>query len=211
MDDDNGFQTTVDLTDRKKRLSNQDRMPDTMLEPQVNETNSYSFNVNLAQNIDDITSVVSGSEEEYDVTNSDSTIFGNTEEAVEIEKPSVVPNKMRFKSIDFLLASLDSAMNTLEFDKALVIQSQVAGSLNSASSDIQKSIESLEEELKLQIDKYTNLKSRILPGIESNLKKTRKKVKNITSYLQAKYPVEYSKGRSKILENLTEDEEGLFL
>lgn len=193
----------VDEEEYPINMNNQEIMLPTMTKLQIegpsipnnNETSSFD----------------SDSEEEYDATNSSLTKFGNLRETSEMEKPSLVPNKLKFDSIDFLLSGLESAMNSLEFDKALVIQSQVAGNLNSTSSDIQKSIESLQTELQLQIERYSTLKTILLPRIEANIKKSAKRIDKITLYLKSKYPVEYSKGRSKILENLTEDEEGLFL
>lgn len=193
----------VDEEEYPVNMNNQEIMLPTMTKLQIegpsipnnNETSSFD----------------SDSEEEYDATNSSLTKFGNLRETSEMEKPSLVPNKLKFDSIDFLLSGLESAMNSLEFDKALVIQSQVAGNLNSTSSDIQKSIESLQTELQLQIERYSTLKTILLPQIDANIKKSAKRIDKITLYLKSKYPVEYSKGRSKILENLTEDEEGLFL
>ncbi|TID29639.1 hypothetical protein CANINC_001758 [Pichia inconspicua] len=193
----------VDEEEYPVNMNNQEIMLPTMTKLQIegpsipnnNETSSFD----------------SDSEEEYDATNSSLTKFGNLRETPEMEKPSLVPNKLKFDSIDFLLSGLESAMNSLEFDKALVIQSQVAGNLNSTSSDIQKSIESLQTELQLQIERYSTLKTILLPQIDANIKKSAKRIDKITLYLKSKYPVEYSKGRSKILENLTEDEEGLFL
>lgn len=193
----------VDEEEYPVNMNNQEIMLPTMTKLQIegpsipnnNETSSFD----------------SDSEEEYDATNSSLTKFGNLRETSEMEKPSLVPNKLKFDSIDYLLSGLESAMNSLEFDKALVIQSQVAGNLNSTSSDIQKSIESLQTELQLQIERYSTLKTILLPQIEANIKKSAKRIDKITLYLKSKYPVEYSKSRSKILENLTEDEEGLFL
>lgn len=193
----------VDEEEYPVNMNNQEIMLPTMTKLQIegpsipnnNETSSFD----------------SDSEEEYDATNSSLTKFGNLRETSEMEKPSLVPNKLKFDSIDFLLSGLESAMNSLEFDKALVIQSQVAGNLNSTSSDIQKSIESLQTELQLQIERYSTLKTILLPQIDANIKKSAKRIDKITLYLKSKYPVEYSKSRSKILENLTEDEEGLFL
>lgn len=149
-------------------------------------------------------------EEDDDISCSDSTIEGMNDESTVEEKPSVVPNESRFNAIEYLLGSLESAMNSLKFDKALVIQSQMAGNLNNASNDVLNAITELQDEIKAQIGKYCILKDQILPEIEANLKIGTKKMNKISFYLQSKYPVEYSKGRSKVLENLTEDEEGIF-
>lgn len=126
------------------------------------------------------------------------------------EKPSLIPNESRFKPIEYLIGSLNSALDSLAFDKTLVIQSKMAGELNNTSNEVLKMIEEIETSLKEHIIKYERLKQEIIPGIESNLKKGNKIADRLTNYVKDVYPVEYSKGRSKVLDNLTEDEEGLY-
>jgi hypothetical protein len=126
------------------------------------------------------------------------------------EKPSLIPNESRFNAIEYLANSLKIALDSLEFDKALVIQSKMAGNLNNSTNEVLKTIEELKVALNDHIQRYELLKKEILPEIESNLRNGTKIVKKLTDYVKNEYPVEYSKGRSKVLENLTEDEEGLF-
>lgn len=129
---------------------------------------------------------------------------------IDSEKPSLIPNESRFNAVEYLVGSLNSALDSLAFDKAIVIQSKMAGEINNSSSEVLKSIKETEDLLKENILKYNKLKNVILPGIEANLSKNAKTAKKITTYMKELYPVEYSKGRSKVLDNLTEDEEGLY-
>ncbi|KAG0680489.1 KxDL motif-containing protein 1 [Pichia californica] len=127
-----------------------------------------------------------------------------------IEKPSLIPNESRFNAIEYLIGSLSMALDSLTFDKTLVIQSKMAGELNNSSNDVLKAIEEMEISLKEHIIKYNNLKNNIIPEIESNLRKGTKLANKLTAYVKKEYPIEYSKGKAKILDNLTEDEEGLY-
>ncbi|AWU73926.1 hypothetical protein CAS74_001724 [Pichia kudriavzevii] len=141
-----------------------------------------------------------------------SNSYDTTETAtIDNEKPSLVPNDSRFNTVDFVLQSLNGALNSIEYDKALVIQSKMAGNLNSTTNDVLRKIERLQEALEEHIVKYRRLKEVIIPQIDRNLQEATKITKRLTRHVKEIYPVEYSKGRSKVLENLTEDEEGLFL
>lgn len=127
------------------------------------------------------------------------------------EKPSLIPNESRFNPIEYLIGSLNEAMSSLESDKTLVVQSKMAGNLNNATSEVLKMISDLQESLEEHIVNYESLKSEVLPELEANLRLGTDLVEKITAYMKDVYPVEYAKGRSKVLENLTEDEEGLYL
>lgn len=127
-----------------------------------------------------------------------------------IEKPSLIPNESRFNPIEYFIGSLNNALDSLAFDKTLVIQSKMAGELNNSANEVMKIIDEMEFLLKEHIAKYEKLKQEILPEIEGNLRKGTKMANKMTAYVKEVYPVEYSKGRSKILDNLTEDEEGLY-
>lgn len=126
------------------------------------------------------------------------------------EKPSLIPNESRFNAVEYLINSLNGALDSLAFDKTLVVQSKMAGELNNSSNEVLKTIKNMEDSLKEHILRYNELKNEILPEIESNLQKGTKLANKLTEYVKVNYPVEYSKGRSKILDNLTEEEEGLY-
>lgn len=142
---------------------------------------------------------------------SNSTFNGSMDETPIREKPSIVPNESNFNPSDFLFHSLEAAMDSEQYDKALVLQSQMAGNINNASNEVTSTIKCIQEAMETHKMKYTILKDRILNEIEANIKISTAWVEKLTIQLKDKYPIEYSKGRSKVLENLTTDEEGLFL
>lgn len=126
------------------------------------------------------------------------------------EKPSLIPNESRFNPIEYLIGSLNNALDSLAFDRTLVIQSKMAGELNNSANEVLKIVDEIDSSLKEHIAKYEKLKQEILPEIELNLRRGTKMANKLTAHVKERYPVEYSKGRSKVLDNLTEDEEGLF-
>lgn len=126
------------------------------------------------------------------------------------EKAPVIPNESRLNAVEYLMGSLNAAMDSLQFDRSLVIQSKMAGNINNSTNEVLKTIDELQMALQEHVKKYDLLKREILPEIESNLRNSTRIVKKLTNYVKNQHPVEYSKGRSKVLENLTEEEEGLF-
>lgn len=50
------------------------------------------------------------------------------------EKPSLIPNESRFNPIEYLIGSLNNALDSLAFDRTLVIQSKMAGELNNSAN-----------------------------------------------------------------------------
>lgn len=136
-------------------------------------------------------------------------IYSNSSYTERREKSSQ-NQEQQFSPIEYLIGSLNNALNSLEYDKSLVIQSKMAGELNNTTNQVLKTIEDLQASLTEQIAKYERLSKEIIPEIEYNLRKATKNAKILTKYVKSTYPIEYSKGRSKVLENLTEDEEGLF-
>lgn len=126
------------------------------------------------------------------------------------EKPSLIPNESRFNPIEYLIGSLNNALDSLAFDRTLVIQSKMAGELNNSANEVLKIVDEIEFSLKEHTTKYEKLKQEILPEIESNLRRGTKMANKLAAHVKERHPVEYSKGRSKVLDNLTEDEEGLF-
>lgn len=137
-------------------------------------------------------------------------MFTGSSQTMKMEKPSLVPNESTFNGVEYLIGSLTSALDSIEFDKTLVMQSKMAGEIHNISNDVLKTIEEMEFTLKEHIKKYNQLKTEIIPEIESNINKSTKIANKLTKYMKQKYPVEYSKGRSKVLDNLTEDEADLY-
>lgn len=151
-----------------------------------------------------------GDDDDYELNRIISTSTIESRRNSTQEKAPLIPNESRLNAVEYLMGSLNAAMDSLQFDKSLVIQSKMAGYINNSTNEVLRTIDELEIALQEHIEKYELLKKEIIPEIESNLRNGTKIVKKLTEYVKNEHPVEYSKGRSKVLENLTEEEEGLF-
>lgn len=195
-----------DITDCLEGSSNQ------LLNP---NNGSYNIKNDEIDPKDDYESDEGGNENDIENNTEDELVLERLRSSSPIgttnrEKPSLIPNESRFNAVEYLINSLNNALDSLAFDKALVVQSKMAGELNNSSNEVLITIKNMEDSLKEHISKYNELRNEILPEIELNLQKGTRLANKLTEYVKTNYPVEYSKGRSKILDNLTEEEEGLY-
>lgn len=112
-----------------------------------------------------------------------------------------------FSPVDYLIKSFEDALNSLQYDKALVIQSQMAGEINNTSHEIVRMIEELELCIRTLTNKYQHLKLVIVPEIQSNLKQSTISINELTKYMKKNHPVEYAKGRDKVLNRITDEDQ----
>lgn len=129
------------------------------------------------------------------------------------EKPSLVPNESNytFNPIEYMVETLNGALDSLEYDQSLVVQSKMAGELNNSSNEVLKTISELKAAIHEHIAKYELLQKQIIPDIDRNLRKASQQIKQLTALSKAKYPVEYARARAKVLDNVNSDEEGVYL
>lgn len=116
-----------------------------------------------------------------------------------------------FNGVEYLLATLKSAMGSLEFDKSLVLQSKMAGEINNTSNEIITTIDELKNCLKEHSDKFEKLQKYIIPEIESNLNQSVKSVRRMTRYVKERHPIAYAKGRDKVLHRVSNEDEDVEL
>ncbi|ODV87012.1 hypothetical protein CANARDRAFT_179720, partial [[Candida] arabinofermentans NRRL YB-2248] len=115
-----------------------------------------------------------------------------------------------FNAIDYLINSLYGSLNAIELDRSLVLQSQISGELNNTSKEILVLIDELSSKLTDHVTKYENLKTKIIPGLISNLNKSTKMAAKLTHAMKDMYPVEYSKSKDKVLNRVTDEDEDLY-
>lgn len=112
-----------------------------------------------------------------------------------------------FNPVEYLIKSFEDALNSLQYDKALVLQSQMAGEINNTSHEVAMMIEELEQCIRTQTEKYQRLKLIIIPEIQSNLKQSTASINELTKYMKKNHPVEYARGRDKVLNRITDDDQ----
>lgn len=112
-----------------------------------------------------------------------------------------------FDTPGFLLRALEDALNSLQYDQALVVQSQMAGQINNSLLELEKIIPELESSLKQLRESYKQLRNDIVPEIVANLKQSATIIKEITRYMKKHHPVEYAKSRDKVLNRITDEDQ----
>lgn len=111
-----------------------------------------------------------------------------------------------FSAVEYLAKAFEDALYSLQYDKALVVQSQMAGEINNTQHEIITLIEELERAIVVQREKYRHLKLNVIPEIQANLKQSTKSINELTKAMKKRYPVEYAKGRDKVLNRVTDED-----
>jgi hypothetical protein len=152
-------------------------------------------------------------DDDYDDSDSTSIHTTASTSTIRREKPSLVPNESTytFNPTEYLVETLNGALDSLEYDQSLVVQSKMAGELNNSSNEVLKTISDLRNTITEHVAKYELLQKQVLPEIAYNLRKASQRVKQLTTHARETYPVEFARARARVLENITSDEEGVYL
>ncbi|GMG19327.1 unnamed protein product [Ambrosiozyma monospora] len=116
-----------------------------------------------------------------------------------------------FNAVEYLINSLYNSLDSIELDRALVIQSQLSGKFNNTSNEILALLDEIKESLNEHIEKYERLKKVVIPEIVGNINKSTKLAHKLTQSMKESYPIEYSKSKDKVLNRISDDEENLYI
>ncbi|GME92729.1 unnamed protein product [Ambrosiozyma monospora] len=116
-----------------------------------------------------------------------------------------------FNAVEYLINSLYNSLDSIELDRALVIQSQLSGKFNNTSNEILGLLDEIKESLNDHIEKYERLRKVVMPEIVGNINKSTKLAHKLTQSMKESYPIEYSKSKDKVLNRISDDEENLYI
>lgn len=171
----------------------------------------------VEEETNDYSAADSSDEEDDEYLVSDDNEGYDSEESHRIDYSATLSERLQY-----LTASLDNALDSLELDKSLVIQAQLSGLLNNESQKILEKQELLKQKIQLLKllyrknftpvdDQKLSVAQRVqhdLKDIESRikvLKHGKTKLFTKTEGMISKYPVEYNQAKDKILERTLDE------
>ncbi|ODQ78070.1 hypothetical protein BABINDRAFT_168646 [Babjeviella inositovora NRRL Y-12698] len=119
---------------------------------------------------------------------------------------SVNEGSRPFSSIDYLTNSLHNTLQSIELDRAMVLQAQFSGRLRAKSMELHELMTEVEEKLREVIQLCTETKP-IVRQTKQDLQWADKHVTKLMKVASKEWPIEYNKGKDKVI-NRVIDEDG---